>query len=197
MKIEAAIFDIGNVLLFFDYMKAANRLAAKNRLGRLPDRARVTEIIHAHEIGQLPKAEFLKAVRAEFADEGDESEFVAIWVDIFEENARMTGLARRLAEKMPVFLMSNTGEIHHRHIAEKYPVFSVFLDGVFSYRAGLLKPDPAIFALAIERFGVNPAATLYFDDMQENCAAAASAGFLAYRYEPGREDLPEAWGIPV
>ena len=50
MKIEAAIFDIGNVLLLFDYMKAANRLARKNRLVSLPDRGRITEANHEFEL---------------------------------------------------------------------------------------------------------------------------------------------------
>jgi FMN phosphatase YigB (HAD superfamily) len=195
VKIEAAIFDIGNVLLLFDYMKAANRLARKNGLESLPDRARITEANHEFELGRTTRAQFLSAVRREFHDTGGEEEFVAIWEDIFEENTRMTAFARDLSGRIPVFLVSNIGEIHHRYIFRKFEVFSVFRDRIFSYLDGIMKPDPAVFELAKSRFDVNPPSTLYIDDIQENCAAARAAGFLGLHYDHGRQDLPQAWKI--
>ena len=195
MKIEAAIFDIGNVLLLFDYMKAANRLARKNGLGSPPDRALITAANHEFELGRITRAQFVAAVQREFHDTGGEGEFIAIWEDIFEENILMTAFARDLSTKIPVFLVSNIGEIHHRYIFEKFEVFSVFRDRIFSYLDGIMKPDPAVFELAISRFGVNPAATAYIDDVQENCAAAEAAGFLGLHYDHQRLDLPGAWEI--
>lgn len=195
MKIEAAIFDIGNVLVLFDYMKAANRLARKNALASLPDPAGITAVNHEFELGRITRAEYLSTVRREFHDAGEEEEFVAIWEDIFEENTRMTAFARDLSTKVPVFLISNIGEIHHRFLFRKLDVFSVFRERIFSYEDGLMKPDPAVFDLAISRFSVNPATTVYIDDVQENCATASAAGFQGLRYEHWRQDLPRAWGI--
>jgi len=195
--IEAAIFDIGNVLLFFDYMRAASRLMEKNRLEFLPPRERITEANRRMEIGEIPKSEFLALVRPEFHDTGSESEFEEIWADIFEENARMTTLARALSQKMPVFLLSNIGPIHHDFIFRKFPIFSVFRDGIYSYEAGLMKPDRRIFELAVEKFGVVPESTFYFDDLADNCTAAAEVGFQSRHFEPHREDLPSAWNIPL
>ena len=194
-QIEAAIFDIGNVLLLFDYLKAANRLVRKNGLGSPPDRSRIVSANHEFELGRTTRAEFLSSVRSEFHDTGEEGEFVAIWEDIFEENTRMTEFARRLSGRIPVFLISNIGEIHHRFIFGRYDVFSVFRDKIFSYQDGLMKPDPAVFELAVSRFGVNPATTAYIDDIEENCSAARAAGFLGLHYEHGRQDLPGAWEI--
>lgn len=195
MKVEAAIFDIGNVLVLFDYMKAANRLVLKNGLKSVPDRALITAAIHEFELGRITRAQFLSAVRREFQDTGPEDAFIAIWEDIFEENTRMTALARELSLKIPVFLISNIGEIHHRHLFSKFDVFSIFRDKIFSYLDGIMKPDAAVFQLAISRFGVNPAATAYIDDVQENCAAASAAGFIGLHYDHSREDLPGAWKI--
>ena len=195
MKVEAAIFDIGNVLVLFDYMKAANRLVLKNGLRALPDRAAITAANHEFELGHTTRSQFLATVRREFQDTGREEEFVAIWEDIFEENVRMTSFAREISLRMPVFLISNIGEIHHRHLFKKLDVFSVFRDKIFSYLDGIMKPDAAVFQLAISRFGVNPAATIYIDDVQENCAAASAAGFLGLHYDHGRQDLPQAWKI--
>ena len=197
MKVEAAIFDIGNVLLLFDYMKAANRLAQKNGLSRLPDRAHITALCHEFERGHTTRAQFLASVRPEFNDAGDEGGFVAIWEDIFEENLPMMALARNLSLKVPVFLISNVGEIHHQFILRKYDFFSIFRDGIYSYRVGLMKPEPAVFELAKSQFGVNPSTTLYFDDILENCEAAGKVGFTALHYGHLRTDLPGAWGIPL
>ena len=197
MKFEAAIFDIGNVLLLFDYMKAASRLVEKNRLNTPPDRARITALCHEFELGHTTRAQFLSSVRPEFGDTGSEEDFVAIWEDIFEENLPMVALARNLAQKFPVFLISNVGEIHHQFILRKFPFFSIFRDGIYSYRAGLMKPDPAVFELAKSQFRVNPSTTLYFDDILENCEAAGKAGFTGLHYEHHRGDLPGAWGIPL
>ena len=192
---EAAIFDIGNVLVLFDYMKAANRLVEKNGLDALPNPACIIAANHEFELGRITRGQFLAAVRPEFQDTGGEEEFVEIWENIFEENTRMTAFARRLSEKVPVFLISNIGEIHHRFLFAKYDVFSIFRDRIFSYEAGLMKPDPAVFQLAISRFGVNPAATAYIDDIEENCAAARAAGFIGLHYEHCKTELPAEWGI--
>jgi len=195
--IQAAIFDIGNVLLLFDYMKAAGRLMERNQLESLPDRGRITAINYRLEIGEISKAEFLSLVRPEFHDTGAESEFVEIWGNIFEENTRMTALARALSRRMPVYLISNIGPIHHEYIFRNFEVFSIFSGGIFSFEARLMKPDPRCFELAVTKWGVDPAHTLYFDDIAENCAAASAAGFQARHFEPHREDLPSAWNIPL
>ena len=195
MKVEAAIFDIGNVLVLFDYMKAANRLVLKNGLSSPPDRTILAAVNHEFELGRITRAQFLSSVRREFQDTGPEDAFVSIWEDIFEENTRMTALARGLSKKIPVYLISNIGEIHHQYLFRRFDVFSIFRDKIFSYLDGIMKPDAAVFQLAISRFGVNPAATVYIDDVQENCAAARAAGFLGLHYDLSRQDLPGAWEI--
>ncbi|MFZ4598807.1 MAG: HAD family hydrolase [Terrimicrobiaceae bacterium] len=193
MKIEAVIFDIGNVLLLFDYMRSASRLIAKNQPETPPDPDRVTAWIHQYECGQMSRAEFLASVRPEFADTGAESEFLSIWENIFEENLPMTALARELSAEVPVFLISNIGDIHLEFIRRQFDVFRVFRDGVYSFEAGLLKPDPRVFQLARTRFGVDPAATIYFDDLAANCEAAASEGFLAHHYDHTKHHEARDW----
>lgn len=181
--------------MLFDYLKAADRLVLKNGLSSLPDRAIITAAIHEFELGRITRTQFLSAVRREFQDTGPEEAFVAIWEDIFEENTRMTALARELSLKIPVFLISNIGEIHHSYLFSKFDVFSIFRNKIFSYLDGIMKPDAAVYQLAISRFGVNPAATAYIDDVQENCVAASAAGFLGLHYDHSREELPGAWEI--
>ena len=57
------------------------------------------------------------------------------------------------------------------------------LDGVVvSHREKVTKPDPKIFALLTERFGVNPENALFIDDSLPNVLAAEAIGFRAWHY---------------
>jgi len=183
MSIEAVIFDIGNVLLKFDYYIAANRLVAKNKLAALPERELVVAAKQRLEGGEIDRAEFLRQVRPHFSDVGTDAEFLRIWEDIFEENIPMTDLARQLALSMPTYLLSNISCIHRDYIFINYPVFHTFKDGVYSYEAGALKPQPEIYQTAIRQFGIRPEETVFIDDIPENIVAAAALGFHAIPYD--------------
>ncbi len=191
MSIEAVIFDIGNVLLKFDYYIAANRLVAKNQLAALPERELVVSAKRRLERGEIDRAEFLRQVRPHFSDFGTDAEFLRIWEDIFEENIPMTDLATRLALSMPTYLLSNISCIHREYIFITYPVFQIFRDGVFSYEAGALKPQLEIYQTAIRQFGIRPETTVFIDDIPENISAAAALGFQAIPYDFGDHTAAE------
>ena len=52
------------------------------------------------------------------------------------------------------------------------PIFDRFRDIIVSGTEKLMKPDPAIYRLAIERFGIDPAGALFIDDVAANVAGA-------------------------
>jgi 2-haloacid dehalogenase len=56
---------------------------------------------------------------------------------------------------------------------------------------GLIKPDPAIFHLLLDRIRRTPAECLYIDDNPKNAAAAGNLGFDAIAFESA-EQLREA-----
>jgi FMN phosphatase YigB (HAD superfamily) len=182
--IDAVIFDIGNVLLKFDYMVAARRLMAHNGLAEPPERESIVAAKEALEGGQIDRAEFLRLVRPEFSHTGSDADFIAMWEDIFEENEPMTRIAANLAARgTPTYLLSNISCIHHEFIFRNYPVFATFRDAIYSYKAGMLKPEPRIFEVAIAQFGVDPARTLYIDDLAPNVAAAEGVGLQGLVYD--------------
>jgi putative hydrolase of the HAD superfamily len=61
-------------------------------------------------------------------------------------------------------------------------LFAQFDDGVFSGRVRMIKPERQIFDHAVERFGLDPAATLFFDDWLPNVDAARAAGWHAVHF---------------
>lgn len=91
------------------------------------------------------------------------------------------------AQGRPLFYLSNMPEPYAQHLERTHHFLGLFRDGVFSARLQLCKPEPAIFAHAAERFGVDPARTIFIDDMAENVEAARAAGWRAIRFvEPAQ-----------
>ncbi len=183
MKVEAFIFDIGNVLVRFRPGHAEEALA---RLGVecAPDMAALQELGRRYERGALDCGEFLAGLRDVLRHAGPDEDLARAWQEIFEPNRPMWDLVEKLHGEYPLFLLSNTNGLHHDYLVREYGVFEKFADGVFSYRAKMMKPERAIFELAIRQFGVRPAATIYLDDLTANVEAARGAGLRALAYDP-------------
>jgi 2-haloacid dehalogenase len=60
----------------------------------------------------------------------------------------------------------------------RYPFLAWFEAVIVSGEVGLVKPDPAIFRLLIERHGIAPASTVFIDDSPANIATASALGFV-------------------
>ena len=102
---------------------------------------------------------------------------------IFSSNIPMERTVLALKERFPLFLLSNTSELHLAYLMQHWKVLQHFPDGVYSFRAKCAKPDPRIFETAIKQFGLNPENTVYVDDLPANVDSASSLGFKAIRYD--------------
>lgn len=89
---------------------------------------------------------------------------------------RLRGAGRRL------FFLSNMPVPYARHLSAAHPLHEWFEAGVFSGDVRCIKPDPAIFALAQQRFGVPAAELMFFDDHPANIDAARAAGWQALHF---------------
>lgn len=79
----------------------------------------------------------------------------------------------------PLYFLSNMPSPYADVLEQANPFLRCFQDGVFSARVQLIKPEPAIFAFAAQRFGRPPDQLLFFDDVPANVAAARAAGWQA------------------
>jgi putative hydrolase of the HAD superfamily len=91
-------------------------------------------------------------------------------------------LLHRLADAgHPVFYLSNMPAPYALHL-EQLPFFSRFADGIFSGRVGHNKPEPAIYALAHERFGLRAGEAVFLDDSAINIPPARAQGWHALQF---------------
>lgn len=97
--------------------------------------------------------------------------------------AGTVALLRELhAAGRPLYFLSNMPEPYAQHLEATHDFLALFRDGVFSARARLCKPEPEIFAFCERRFGLDPARTIFIDDMAGNVEAARAAGWRALQF---------------
>ena len=77
----------------------------------------------------------------------------------------------------PCFVLSNWSAETYEGMEETYPFLKDFDGKIISGRDFLIKPDPAIYELAISRFNLIPEETLFIDDRLDNIEAAQKLNF--------------------
>jgi 2-haloacid dehalogenase len=91
-------------------------------------------------------------------------------------------LAELRAAGVPVYALTNWSAETFGVARERFE-FLEWFDGVLvSGEERMIKPDPAIFRLLLDRFGLDPGATFYVDDSEPNVEAAGRLGFDAVRF---------------
>jgi putative hydrolase of the HAD superfamily len=145
MSIEALIFDIGNVLVPFDWQPFRNRLQAGCSNLTPEAEKEFRQLIVRFDVGEMGGEMFSRLAIRMIGFQGDEREFISIWNSIFGSNPRMERSILALKDRFPLFLLSNTSDLHLVYLMQNYAVLQHFADGVFSFRARCAKPDRKIF----------------------------------------------------
>ena len=183
MNIAAIIFDIGNVLVRFDWQLAEERFRSRIRNETQEARERFIGLKSRLELGAISQETFLQMAIRILDFRGGTDEFAAIWNGIFWSNEEMEDFVVRLKDSLPLYLLSNTSELHLNYLKERFDIFQHFVDGVYSFRAKCAKPDPKIFEIAAKQFGITPARTIFIDDLAPNVESAAACGIHSIQYD--------------
>ncbi len=184
--IKTILFDLGNVLMPFDLSRLANQLA---RYSRFSPQEILQKIAYNHmaeefETGRMTPHQYYDyvTVACEFKDLPLE-DFTTIFNDIFDEDHGVYDVVRGLKKKYKLGLISNTNPIHVNHLRTSYPNLNHFSHLWFSNEAGLRKPDPAIYRLALTAFSCAPEETVFIDDFEINITGAKALGINAVHYK--------------
>jgi glucose-1-phosphatase len=185
-RIEALIFDIGNVIVPFDWRlcKARLRVSCSNLTPVAEEDFR--ELCTRFEVGEMTGETFARLAIRAIAFQGNEQQFIAIWNSIFSCNLPMERTILRLKGRFPLFLLSNTSDLHLAHLNQNCEVLRHFVGGVYSFRAKCAKPDRKIYEIALKQFALKPEHTVYIDDLPANVDSASDLGFTAIQYDLSR-----------
>jgi FMN phosphatase YigB (HAD superfamily) len=183
MRLEAIIFDIGNVLLHFDFDRAIRRIAPYCETEDVLILGLLEPLKHAFESGRISNEVFVEEACGLIGYEGDREELAVAWQEIFDPVVETHALVKQLRGKLPLYLLSNTNGLHAEYFLREYPVFENFQGAVYSHEVGMMKPDAEIYRHAVSQFGVNPNRTLFIDDLAANIEGARAEGLLTHHYE--------------
>ncbi len=192
MSEPAFLFDIGNVLVQFDFTQALLRLSEMSSVPMHEVPGLLNPLKDSLESGGMSDDDFITQSIAKLGFTGGRNDFIGLWGDIFTEHKPMTALVEQLAGKHPLYLFSNTSGLHKEWLFERFDVFQHFNDGVYSYEARSSKPAEGMYQDAIRRFDLDPAQTFYIDDLTDNIATGRRVGFLSHQYEARQHDKLEA-----
>ena len=185
-ELEALFFDLGKVLVDFDYRIAGRRIAAR---GTMPAEQVQTLIDHSpllfrFETGQITKEQFFAEVQAATGFRGTIDEFSQFFAGIFTPIEPMVRLHDELRQReVPTYIFSNTNELAVDHIRRHFPFFSQFDGYILSYEHGAMKPEPELYDVVEAETGCRGRELFYTDDRPENIQAAAERGWQAVLHE--------------
>ncbi len=180
------IFDLGKVLVDFDYSIAARKIAARSTKSPADMHAFLggSPVILQYESGRLTREEFFEAVHQPIGFQGGLEEFGSYFADIFSEMPEMISLHAELRRRgFKTYIFSNTNDLAIEHVRRNFPFFSNFDGYIFSYEVGGMKPQAKIYEAMEEMTGRRGADLIYLDDRVENIEAGAARGWRAILHE--------------
>ncbi len=196
MGTRAVVLDVGNVLFTWDPRFLYERLIADDRALDAFLRDVVTHEWHFQHDAGRPFAETREELAARFPEHRD---LIALWGPRFNESLGpavpgMIELVEELDERgVPLFAITNfSGEFWVPFRDREAALFDRFKGIVVSGDEKMVKPDPAIYRLALDRFGLRADEAIFVDDRADNIAGAQSVGMRGHIFtgvEALREEL--------
>ena len=180
--IRNVVFDVGNVLVKLHYQPFIEYLArAGVDMTDLPYWLRQVDI-EGHERGDFPGELLLQRVASMSPVPLDPAELRTQWLSMFERWDEMFDLASGLMTDYRVYLLSNIGDLHWAHLDALYGLDTLVHGACASFRVGAIKPQADIYRKAEQMFDLDPAATVFLDDLPRNVAAARECGWHAIHH---------------
>lgn len=206
MRTPVLIFDFGNVVAHFDYLRACERfveglaLTGPALMDRLRERG-FDALLAEFECGRVSAEEFVPRTMKLADLEISHEDFVIGWQDIFWLNKPVARLLAHLKERGYTLLLgSNTNVLHATHFRRQFDMTLELFDHlVLSYEIGHMKPSPEFYAACVAASNAPAGSCVFIDDRLENVEAARQAGMTAIHFtdEPPLVAALEELGVEV
>jgi 2-haloacid dehalogenase len=186
MAVTAVVFDVGKVLVEWAPHYLYDKLIADTHERAVFLRDVVTPAWHFQHDAGRPFTETSAELIEQFPQH---RALIEAWGPRFNESIPhlipgMADLVADLAARdVPLFGLTNfSGEFWPPFAAREAALFAPFRNILVSGDVKLMKPDAAIYRLALHRFGLAPGEGLFVDDRIENVEAAEANGFVGHHF---------------
>ena len=204
MAVEAVIWDFGGVFTTSPF-EAFNRYEEsrglpKDLIRRINAADPDTNAWALFERNEVSSTKFDELFAAEARKLGHEVRGADV-LPLLNGQVRpaMVAALRACKERFKVGCITNNVVSHHSPggdatqraagaMGQILPLFDAVIE---SSRAGVRKPDPAIYLMMCDQLGMAPAACVYLDDLGINCKPAAALGMTAIKVVSVEQTLAE------
>lgn len=201
------VFDFGAVLFRWQPHDIVARLLPRHAPDAATASALAGEFFRSHEggdwgefdrgtVGPAALAERLAARTGVSAS--DAMAVIDAIPDELQPMPETVALLQRLHDRgHALYYLSNMPAPYAAHLLASHEFLGLFRAGLFSAHVELVKPEPAIYAHAVQVFGITPAETLFIDDLQANIDAARAAGWQGIRFTDAAQCEAELHALGV
>lgn len=187
--LDLLVFDMGHVFIDFEWEAVCREFMSRSGCTTERMRAIMREVAKlGYESGLINTDDFLSELNTRLGSTLTREEFTVIWTTSFRENEHMAELLQNLKKQRPLYLLSNTNEVHYEWLQAQFDVARHFDELILSYKVGCSKPDAAIYQEVLTRSGVAAERCLFVDDLECNINAASSVGMHTILFR-GVDDL--------
>jgi len=184
-KAKVIFFDLFGVLLGVDQSVAIHYISKATDTPYLQTREIVQgEIFMELQRGEIDFSTYIEKLKAAMPNGKliDADELHQVWMNSNTGEMPAVSLLHSLQKICSVWVISNTTEHHINQLAARFQ-FLTDLDGIISSeKAGVRKPNPAIFQYALSLASVEAHEACFIDDSRQNVASAENLGFLGHHY---------------
>jgi glucose-1-phosphatase len=193
---KAVIFDLGRVLVHFDFRRGYRALEGlcPHDAAAIPKLLAGTGLVERFETGLIEPRDFVAEMSRVLDLHVTYDQFCDIWSCIFTDTLVPESMLAGLKARYRLLLLSNTNAIHFEMIRRTYPMLRHFDDLILSHEVKAMKPDPAIYRAAIERAGCEPGECFYTDDIEAYVEGGRAMGIDSVQFQ-GAERLKEELAV--
>jgi FMN phosphatase YigB (HAD superfamily) len=188
--IKTVIFDLGKVLIPFDFSRGYNAMEKFCDYPAAEIRKRIasTDMVNRFETGLVEPRAFVEELSGVLDLRVTYDGFCEIWSSIFLPHTLVPeAVLEGLRGRYRMLVLSNTNAIHFAMVRQNYPLLRHFDDFVLSYEVKAMKPSPAIYREAIARARCKAEDCFYTDDIAEYVEGARREGIDAVQFLSGEQ----------
>lgn len=198
MAIHAVIFDLGGVIVRTEDWHPRNALA--ERLGMSRDELVVLVFgddgDYRAQLGEITAEEQWAYVGQKLGL--DAKEIPEVRDEFFGGDRldnELVGFIRELKPDHYTALLSNALDNLRWYLEEEWKITDAFHHIIISAEVGLMKPNPEIYRLTLERIGVEPAEAVFIDDLMANVRGARDIGMHSIQFKSRAQTIAELEGL--
>jgi 2-haloacid dehalogenase len=183
---EIVVFDLGGVLIDWDPRYLYRKLFAGNEVAM--EQFLATVCTHEWNRGQDAGRTFAEGARLLKVEHPDKAGLIDAYCARFDEMmpGPIAGSIEILADLKslgaPLYCLTNFSAETYPATFERFEFLRWFRGVLVSGEVGIVKPDPRIFELLLERFAIDPKRAVYIDDVAANVDAARLFGIHAIHF---------------